>query len=80
MTLNRNQIQMLTELVEAGHGRLEKTGRVSVPPINRPITGDSVAWLSLVARGLVAGERGFIIPTEDGRHQLGLGNGSHSQS
>lgn len=72
---SRYQTQMLMELVEAGHGRLDKQGRVTVEPIGRPITGDPVAWLVLVSLGLVAGEDGLVLPTQAGRdmvtHRIG---------
>lgn len=58
---------MLAELTEAGHGVLDTAGRVCVGPLNRPIPGDATGWMRLVAAGLVAGERGIIMPTEEGR-------------
>lgn len=65
--INRYHEQMLRELVAAGHGKLDKSGRVCVGPINRPIAGDLVAWMVLVSHGLIAGEGGLIMPTEAGR-------------
>jgi len=67
MSLKSFHRTMLGELVEAGHGKIDTSGRVCVGPINRPIQGDPVGWLVLVAHGLVAGEQGLIMPTEDGR-------------
>ena len=67
MNLNRHQRQMLIELVEAGHGMLDRSGRVCVGPIKRALPGDAIAWLVLIGQGLAAGERGLIIPTEEGR-------------
>lgn len=65
--LTHLQRSMLATLTEAGHGRLDTSGRVCVGPISRPIPGDAVAWLRLVAAGYVSGERDIILPTEDGR-------------
>jgi hypothetical protein len=67
MSLKPHERQMLAELVEAGHGHLDRYGRVCTGPISQPLTGSATAWLVLVAAGYVAGERGLILPTEDGR-------------
>jgi hypothetical protein len=67
MTPTHIQRSMLARLTEAGHGTIDGAGRVCIGPINSPIPGDPVSWLRLVAAGLVAGERGLIIPTEIGR-------------
>jgi hypothetical protein len=67
--LNRAQLHILTTLHEAGgageldiHGRLKGAG-----PKGAPLPGDTVTWLILVSRGVVAGEDGMIITTERGR-------------
>lgn len=65
--LNHVHREMLKELVAAGHGIIDRNGRVCVGPIKRPIIGDALGWLILVSHGLVAGEREMIIPTEGGR-------------
>lgn len=64
--------QVLRGLVEAGHGKLDRSGRVCVEPISAPIMGDPIAWLVLVSNGLVAGERGILMPTEEGRAYAGV--------
>lgn len=64
-------LTILAALVEAGgSGELDVRGRVIVgknPP--RPISADLTSWMRLVAAGLVAGENGKIIATEEGRER-----------
>ena len=64
-------LTVLAALVEGGgSGELDVRGRVVVgknPPT--PIIADATTWLRLVAAGLIAGERGFIIVTEEGREK-----------
>ena len=66
-SLTHLQRGMLADLVQAGHGYLDLSGRVCAGPDKAPIPGDPIAWLVLVAQGYVAGERGILIPTEEGR-------------
>lgn len=61
---------MLVELVEAGHGIVDASGRVCVGPIRRPVAGDAVGWLVLMSEGLIAGEDGHVMPTEAGRQAV----------
>lgn len=65
--INHVHREMLTELVSYGHGSIDRSGRVCVGPIRRPVPGDALGWLILVSHGLVAGEDEKIIPTEAGR-------------
>lgn len=75
------QRQMLTNLVDAGHGVLDASGNVRTEPYGTAINGNAVTWLTLVAAGYVAGERGLILPTEEGREAVvGLGNGRVRES
>ena len=67
MSIKPHERQMLADLVEAGHGTMDRFGRVCIGPMSQPLSGNAMAWLVLVAEGYVAGERGMIIPTEDGR-------------
>ena len=79
--MKRHHLQMLSELVEAGHGTLDTSGGVRVGPHGHLVPGDAVAWLSLVAGGYVAGERGMMMPTERGRDEAaGYGNGRVRES
>lgn len=66
--LKRAELSLLATLHEAGdHGTLDPHSRIVVGPTRHPIPGDSIVWLKLVSRGLVAGERGHIMLTEAGR-------------
>ena len=49
-----------------GAGDLDMHGTIIVGPTKHPMQGHAVAWLTLVARGLVAGERGKIMLTDEG--------------
>lgn len=79
-------LTVLTAFVEAGgSGTLDVRGRVIVgknPP--RPIIGDPISWLRLVAAGLVAGEYDKIIATEEGRkrtaHLVGGYTAGHDEA
>jgi hypothetical protein len=67
-SLPRAHLSILTSLHEAGGaGRLDPHGRVQVGPTRHPLPGDTVAWLVLVAAGMVAGENGQLILTQLGR-------------
>ncbi len=66
--LKRAELALVATLFEAGgHGTLDMHSRIVVGPTRHPIPGDSIVWLKLVSRGLVAGERGNILLTEAGR-------------
>jgi hypothetical protein len=66
--LNRTVLNVLTAFHEAGGtGALDIHGRVLAGQPVAPMPGDLNAWLKLVARGYVAGERDFILITEEGR-------------
>ncbi len=66
--LARPIMAILNNLDEAGGaGDLDQYGRVVVGPTRHPLPGGATEWLMLVARGYVAGERGRIIMTEQGR-------------
>ena len=66
--LKRAELSLITTLYEAGSsGILDTHSRILVGPTKHPIPGDAIIWLKLVARGLVAGERGLMILTEAGR-------------
>lgn len=68
MTLPRAYVQLVVNLYEAGEsGTLDQHGRVVVGTPPRPIPGDTVGWLICVAAGLVGGDNGRIILTEQGR-------------
>ena len=67
MSIKSHERQMLADLVEAGHGKMDRFGRICIGPMSQPLTGNATAWLVLVSEGYVAGERGLIMPTEDGR-------------
>lgn len=69
--LHPRQRTMLVDLVRAGHGILDTSGRVCIGPLKEPIPGDAAAWLVLVTHGYVAGERGLILPTEAARDLAG---------
>lgn len=60
--------QMIVDFVTAGgSGEIDNAGRVCVGPLRKPIPGDAVAWLLLMTHGLIAGERGLVLATEEGR-------------
>jgi hypothetical protein len=66
--LPRTYVNVITQLYEAGgSGHLDTHGRVQVDAPRRPLPGDPIAWLTLVAAGLVAGDSGRLILTEAGR-------------
>ena len=66
--LRRSELTLIATLYEAGEsGPLDIHSRIVVGPTRRPIPGDTVVWLKLVSRGLVAGENGLMILTELGR-------------
>ena len=66
--LPRAFLSVLTNLHEAGgSGTLDVNCRVVVGPQRHPLPGDTHTWLTLVSRGLITGERGLIITTEEGR-------------
>jgi hypothetical protein len=67
--LNRSHANLLVEFHEAGgSGDLDVYGRVLAGTPRRFMAGEHhVAWLTLVARGLIGGEDGKIVTTEDGR-------------
>lgn len=66
--LPRPYMTILGHLAEAGGwGELDRNGHVTVGPTRHPIPGDPLAWLRLMAAGLVAGEDGRVILTELGR-------------
>jgi hypothetical protein len=67
-TLPRAYMQLVTNLHEAGgSGALDSHGRVVVGTPPHPIPGDTLGWLICVAAGLVAGDSGRLILTEEGR-------------
>jgi hypothetical protein len=69
--LNRAYQHLLTCLADAGGSAdLDKHGRLVSGPQRHPLQGDSVAYLVLVSRGLIAGEGGKIILTEAGREAV----------
>ena len=70
MTLKAHHRSMLIELVGAGHGIVDASGRVCVGPIKRPVVGDAYGWLVLMSEGLIAGENGHVMPTEAGRQAV----------
>lgn len=75
--LNRSQINMLDQLGAAGSASLDIHGRVLCGAPPRPLTGNAVDWLKLVAAGMVHGVDGSLVLTEDGNearanHQRGL--------
>jgi hypothetical protein len=66
--LPRPYQSILAAFLDAGgSGDLDIHGRVTIGSGRHPMQGDTVAWLRLVAEGLVAGEDGKMILTEDGR-------------
>lgn len=66
--LPRPHLTILGHLADAGGwGELDRYGHVTVGPTRHPIPGDPLAWLRLMAAGLVAGEDGRVILTELGR-------------
>ena len=66
--LSRPLLSTLLALHEAGGAAdLDVHCRLVVGHDRHPLPGDANSWLTLVAHGLVAGERGQIIMTEDGR-------------
>lgn len=68
--LNRAYLAILSAFYEAGgSGELDMHHRVIVGPTRHPMQGDPGAWLVLVSRGLVAGERGKILLTQEGRDE-----------
>jgi hypothetical protein len=59
---------LLLNLHDAGgSGDLDMYGRVTVGPTRHILPGDAHAWMVLVSRGLIAGERGRILMTDEGR-------------
>lgn len=77
--INRYHERVLVELVAAGHGVLDTSGRVCAGPLKAPIAADPIAWLVLVSNGLVAGENGMIMPTEEGRARAGEAGGARTR-
>lgn len=69
--LSRPYFHLLRSLADVGGAAdLDKHGRLVSGPQRHPLQGDTVAYLVLVSRGLVAGEAGKIIITEAGRAAL----------
>ena len=67
-TLTRPILSVLLALHEAGGAaELDTHCRLVVGHDRHPLASDVYSLLTLVAHGLVAGERGRIIMTEDGR-------------
>ena len=68
--LPRAYQSIIAAFAEAGgHGTLDMHGRITVGPTKHPMQGDTVTWLQLVARGLVAGEEGRLLLTDLGREE-----------
>jgi len=66
--LSRPYFHILMCLADVGGSAdLDRHGRLTSGPQRHPLQGDSVAYLVLVSRGLIAGEGGKIILTEAGR-------------
>lgn len=66
--LHRTYMAILAAFYESGgSGTLDLHGRVCVGPTRAPLHGELTAWLVLVSHGYVAGERGIIMLTEEGR-------------
>ncbi len=66
--LSRALTTVLNGLADAGGAaELDIHGRLVAGPNRHPLPGDSVSWLVLVSRGLVAGEDGKVILTQQGR-------------
>jgi len=66
--LSRAQIALLTGLYAlGGSADIDMHGRLIAGPIRETLPGDPVAWLVLVAQGLLAGEDGRLILTQEGR-------------
>lgn len=64
--INLVYMTILIAFYEAGgSGELDIHNRVKAG--GQPLQGDSGAWMVLVARGYVAGERGKILLTQEGR-------------
>lgn len=68
MKATKLDLAVLGAFLEAGgHGEIDVRGRVCTGPTHEPIIADTTCWLRLVAAGLIAGEHGKIIATEEGR-------------
>ncbi len=66
--VTRAHLSILVAFWEAGGaGDLDMYGRVVVGPTCHIVQGDPASWLLLVAHGLVSGEFGRMIVTEEGR-------------
>lgn len=66
MKISLAYMSILVSFYEAGAaGELDIHHRIKVN--GQPIQGDAGSWLVLVSRGLVAGERGQILLTQEGR-------------
>lgn len=65
--LPRPHQSILAAFAEAGGaGDLDMHGRITCGPTRHVMQGDTVAWLKLVAAGMVQGEEGRIMLTELG--------------
>lgn len=61
-------LDILVQLHEAGgSGEYDNHHRILIGTPKRPLAGQPGQWMELVARGLVAGEYGKVILTDDGR-------------
>lgn len=71
MIVDKKDLNVLALLIENGDGAgvLDVHGRVCTGPTRKAIIADPTSWLRLVAAGLVAGEHGKILVTEEGRAQ-----------
>lgn len=66
--LPRVFISVLMGLYESGGSAvLDVHGRLQASKTKSPLNGEPVAWLRLMAAGLIAGEDGLILLTEKGR-------------
>lgn len=71
MIVDKKDLNVLALLIENGNGSgtLDRLCRVCTGPTKEPIIADPTAWIRLMVAGLVSGEHGRAIVTEEGRAQ-----------
>jgi hypothetical protein len=68
LPIHRTLLAHLVILHErGGSGELDIHGNLLVEPVKAKLAGTPLDWLKLVSMGYLAGERGKLILTEEGR-------------